>query len=92
MAEIQPDVSESIDVEPIDLEPINLEPIEVELVATNDEQIEAASEPGTGEEVDIQVDETPPSSSIFIAPVEISESRDQEPETRIMINTIEIAE
>ena len=92
LAEIQPDVSESIDVEPIDLEPINLEPIEVELVATNDEQIEAASEPGTGEEVDIQVDETPPSSSIFIAPVEISESRDQEPETRIMINTIEIAE
>lgn len=57
-----------------------------------DDQAEVTAEKGGEEQLVVDAAEAPPQNSIFIAPVEVTERRDQEPATRILINSIEITE
>jgi hypothetical protein len=67
-------------------------PTDEQLSGAVDEQTGAGAEADGAELAAAEARETTGLSNIFIAPVEISERREQEPATRIMINTIEINE
>jgi general secretion pathway protein A len=72
--------------------PDGAESFDEQSTAATDDQAEASAEADGSAQLVVEASEAPSLNSIFIAPVEIAERRDQEPATRILINTIEINE
>lgn len=68
------------------------EEVDAQVVVTADAQEVEAAESGSEEPYVTELTEPPLQNNIFIAPVEISDRREKDPETRIVIKTIEIAE
>lgn len=66
--------------------------IDEQTAGPSDKQAEVATESDGGERLVVEGDASPAQNNIFIAPVEVSDRREQEPSTRILINTIEITE
>jgi hypothetical protein len=73
-------------------QPDETELIDKQSTAASDEQVEVTTESDSSEQLIVEADASPAQNNIFIAPVEISDRREQEPSTRILINTIEITE
>ncbi|NNF46573.1 MAG: AAA family ATPase [Desulfofustis sp.] len=78
--------------EVVDVQPEETLLIDIQSRDTADEEIEVTPTLSGVEQSVVKTDETPRQNNIFIAPVEFSERREQEPTTRIMINAIEINE
>ena len=73
-------------------QPVDTEPIEERSTTAVEEQTEVAAAAEIEKQIVAEADQNPAQSNIFIAPVEVTDSRDQESATRILINSIEITE
>ncbi len=73
-------------------QPIISEPVDDQAVVAGDEIESPTAEADSEEQYMAELTEAPVQNKILIAPVEISERREKEAETRIVISTIEIAD
>ena len=73
-------------------QPIISAPVDDQAVVAGDERESPTTEADSEEQYMAELTEAPVQNKILIAPVEISERREKDPETRIVISTIEIAD
>ena len=73
-------------------QPVEKEEIDSLSVVAEADKESAAVAPDMDEQNVAELEEVPVQSNIFIAPVEIADRREKNPETRISINAIEIAD
>ena len=73
-------------------QPIVSAPVNVQAVVAGDEIESPTAESDSEEQYMAELTEAPVQNKILIAPVEISDRREKDPETRIVISTIEIAD